>query len=90
MAIAIELSPAYVDVGVKRWQDFTGEAAVLDGDGRTFDQIAAAVHKHEGQIDNGSSALESVMRDVARLAPDQPVAGDTRGEDPGGNSGAET
>jgi hypothetical protein len=38
---AIELSPAYVDVGVKRWQDFTGEAAVLDGDGRTFDQIAA-------------------------------------------------
>jgi hypothetical protein len=39
--IAIELSPAYVDVGVKRWQDFTGEAAVLDGDGRTFDQIAA-------------------------------------------------
>ena len=41
MAIAIELSPAYVDVGVKRWQDFTGEAAVLDGDGRTFDQIAA-------------------------------------------------
>jgi hypothetical protein len=30
-----------VDVGVKRWQDFTGEAAVLDGDGRTFDQIAA-------------------------------------------------
>ena len=38
---AIELSAAYVDVGVKRWQDFTGEAAVLDGDGRTFDQIAA-------------------------------------------------
>jgi hypothetical protein len=26
---------------VKRWQDFTGETAVLDGDGRTFDQIAA-------------------------------------------------
>jgi len=38
---AIELSPAYVDVGVKRWQDFTGEAATLEGDGRTFDQIAA-------------------------------------------------
>jgi hypothetical protein len=48
------------------------------------------VHKHEGQIDNGSSALESVMRDVARLAPDPPVAGDTRGEDPSGNSAAET
>ena len=38
---AIELAPTYVDVGVKRWQDFTGEAATLEGDGRTFDQIAA-------------------------------------------------
>jgi DNA modification methylase len=43
---AIELSPAYVDVGVKRWQDFRGEDAVLDGDGRTFDQIAAERQRH--------------------------------------------
>lgn len=34
---AIELNPAYVDVAVKRWQDFTGETAILEGDGRTFD-----------------------------------------------------
>ena len=39
---AIELSPAYVDVAVKRWQDFTGQAATLEGDGRTFDEIAAS------------------------------------------------
>jgi DNA modification methylase len=51
MAIAIELSPAYVDVGVKRWQDFTGEAAVLDGDGRTFDQIAAALQLGVKRVD---------------------------------------
>ena len=38
---AIEISPAYIDVAVSRWQDFTGERATLDGDGRTFDQIAA-------------------------------------------------
>jgi len=31
---AIEISPAYIDVAVKRWQDFTGTQAVLDGDGR--------------------------------------------------------
>jgi hypothetical protein len=31
-----------VDVGVKRWQDFTGKQATLDNDGRTFDEIAAA------------------------------------------------
>jgi DNA modification methylase len=38
---AIELNPAYVDVAVKRWQDFTGQKAILDGDGRTFDELAA-------------------------------------------------
>jgi DNA modification methylase len=36
---AIELSPQYVDVAVKRWQAFTGKEATLDGDGRTFEQI---------------------------------------------------
>ena len=38
---AIELNPAYVDVAVRRWQDFTGQKATLDGDGRSFDEIAA-------------------------------------------------
>jgi DNA modification methylase len=43
---AIELNPAYVDVAVKRWQDFTGKDAVLqqaDGQdaGATFAQMAA-------------------------------------------------
>ncbi|WP_292577704.1 hypothetical protein [Mesorhizobium sp.] len=33
---------SYVDVAVLRWQDFTGQAAVLEGDERTFAEIAAA------------------------------------------------
>lgn len=37
---AIELNPAYVDVAVKRWQNFTGQQATLEGDGRTFQEIA--------------------------------------------------
>jgi DNA modification methylase len=40
VAHAIEIAPAYVDVAVKRWQDFTGQQAVLDGDGRNFDEVA--------------------------------------------------
>jgi site-specific DNA-methyltransferase (adenine-specific) len=36
-----ELWPAYVDVIVRRWQEFTGLEATLDGDGRTFAAIAA-------------------------------------------------
>lgn len=39
---AIELSPAYVDVAVKRWQDFTGLEAVHEETGRTFNEIVAA------------------------------------------------
>ena len=37
----MELSEAYIDVALKRWQDFTDERATLDGDGRTFEEIAA-------------------------------------------------
>ena len=36
----MELSEHYVDVIIRRWQDFTGQEATLDGDGRTFAQIA--------------------------------------------------
>ena len=35
----IELDPRYVDVIVKRWQDYTGRKAVLESDGREFKQI---------------------------------------------------
>jgi DNA modification methylase len=38
---AMELEPAFVDVGVLRWQRFSGQEATLEGDGRTFAQIAA-------------------------------------------------
>ena len=37
----IELDPRYADVIVKRWQDFTGQSAVLEADGREFEQIAS-------------------------------------------------
>lgn len=35
-----ELNPVYVDVIVKRWQEFTGREATLVGDGRTFKQVS--------------------------------------------------
>lgn len=41
---AIELSAAYVDVAVRRWQAFTGKDAILDGDGRSFSDIEDARH----------------------------------------------
>jgi DNA modification methylase len=38
---ALELNPAYVDVAVQRWEAFTGQAATLDGAGRSFADLAA-------------------------------------------------
>ena len=35
----IELSPAYVDVSIKRWQDFTGQQATLEATGQTYDEL---------------------------------------------------
>lgn len=39
--LAMELAPQYVDVAVRRWQQFTGQTAKLERTGETFDDIAA-------------------------------------------------
>ena len=36
---AVELNPAYVDVAVIRWQEFTGQKAVHEATGKTFDEM---------------------------------------------------
>ncbi|MGA2717220.1 MAG: DNA modification methylase [Bryobacteraceae bacterium] len=37
----LDIDQRYVDVIVKRWQQLTGKSAVLEGDHRSFDQVAA-------------------------------------------------
>jgi len=39
LCYGIELNPAYVDVAVQRWQNFTGKQAVLNGAGTSFDEL---------------------------------------------------
>jgi DNA modification methylase len=41
VCLGIELDPKYVDVACQRWQTLSGKKAKLDGDGRTFEEIAA-------------------------------------------------
>ena len=55
---ALELSPAFVDVAVTRWQRFTGQTASLEGDGRSFDETAA------GREKEGPSAGEHASSEV--------------------------
>jgi DNA modification methylase len=47
VCLGIELNPAYVDVAVERWQSFTGQLAVLDGDGRTFAGVKSELPKDQ-------------------------------------------
>ena len=37
---ALEISPAFVDVALKRWEAATGKAATLEGDGRSFAEVS--------------------------------------------------
>jgi site-specific DNA-methyltransferase (adenine-specific) len=37
----MELDPKYVDVIIRRWQDFTGRQATLEATGQTFNQVRA-------------------------------------------------
>ena len=38
---AIEYEPKFVDVGVRRWQAFTGKRATLGATGQTFEEVEA-------------------------------------------------
>jgi DNA modification methylase len=41
VCLAMEIDPAYVDVTIQRWEAMTGTPAVLDGEDRTFSDVAA-------------------------------------------------
>jgi len=38
---AIDIDPRYVDVAVRRWQKYTGKAAILADEKRSFEEVAA-------------------------------------------------
>ena len=40
VCLAMEISPEYCDVALLRWQQFTGQPAILEGEDRTFDDVA--------------------------------------------------
>ncbi len=52
---AIELNPAYVDVAIQRWQDFTAETAMLEASGKSFPEVGAERNGQSG-VEQAQSA----------------------------------
>ena len=54
---AIELNPAYVDIAVERWQNFTGQEATLESSGESYNAIKAK--KDGSEKPGGQAALQA-------------------------------
>ena len=55
---AIELNPAYVDVAVKRWQDYTGQKATHAETGQTFDEVCSARYETGERLKDAADSYE--------------------------------
>jgi DNA modification methylase len=49
----LELNPAYVDVIVRRWQAFTGRAAMHQASGQSFDERTGRQEQAQSRSSNG-------------------------------------
>jgi len=59
--LAMEIDPAYCDVVIERWQRFTGEQAMLDGDGCPFAEFASQ-RRPAGRSSNDREAANIAMK----------------------------
>ena len=55
-AVLLEIDPAYVDVIMRRWEESSGQPAILDGEDRTFDDVAAMRMASKAATAAGQSA----------------------------------
>jgi DNA modification methylase len=47
VCLAIEIDPLFVDLAIRRWQAFTGEKAIREGDGAYFEVLDQAARLPE-------------------------------------------
>ncbi|MBL8668880.1 MAG: site-specific DNA-methyltransferase [Rhodospirillales bacterium] len=64
--LAMEIEPAYCDVIVTRWQNRSGQPAILDGDGRSFAELAAE-RRQKGSSDDRSGADKAMTCSAQRV-----------------------
>jgi DNA modification methylase len=81
----LEYEPAFVDVAIRRWQAYTKADAILDGDGRTFDEITEErLEAHERPTLSASCAgpqhgPHDALDEDSGAPRDPSFAGDHRG-----------
>ena len=46
---AMEISPAFVDVAIQRWEKATGKSAILSDTNQTFAEVAAERSNHDDE-----------------------------------------
>jgi DNA modification methylase len=65
-AYAMEIDPTYVEVAIRRWQNYTDKAAVNAACGKTFAEIAASRSRNQPTSKSPDPGLtdEKVVRDV--------------------------
>ena len=51
----LEIDPRYVDLIVRRWQQLTGHQAVLEADGRSFDDVCTERADRTREVDDAAS-----------------------------------
>lgn len=61
-AFCMEIDPQYVDVAVRRWQQFTRRDAILESTGQAFDELLAA------RDDNHANSRAPIRRPAKRQA----------------------
>ena len=61
----MELDPKYCDVIVKRWQDFTGQKAILESTGQTFEDVATS--RYDWEKDATGSYTDAIKAKRAEL-----------------------
>ena len=54
----MELDPKYVDVIVKRWQDFSGKQAIRSADGVVFDTLSPIDYQQKEIVDDQQSSAQ--------------------------------
>jgi DNA modification methylase len=74
VAYGLEIEPRYIDVAILRWQQLTKLEAILEGDGRSFEEIKRARAKAN---DSPGAVLSNAVLDQSRRSNKWPSAGRT-------------